>query len=189
MKSRDTLVKVSTDYIQQRIHFVWGVNVILDSDVAALYEVPRKVLMQSVKRNAERFSTEFMFRLTNDEEENLRSQIVTSSWGGRRNNHYAFTDISAAMLSSVLRSKRAIHINKQIIKTFVKFQHFINRQKELPYRVVQIEKEVEALIERVNYLMEVLEEMRDREKKPDGRFGFVAEPPTSYRVTKKKTAN
>ena len=93
-------------------------KVILDSDLAALYGVETKVLVQAVKRNIDRFPDDFMFQLNNDEFKNLKSQIVTSSWGGRRIAPYAFTEQGVAMLSSVLKSKRAVAVNIENMRPF-----------------------------------------------------------------------
>ena len=91
----------------------------LDSDLAELYGVETRTLNQAVKRNKMRFPAEFMFRLTKEEWQNLKSQIATSSWGSRRNFPYAFTEHGVTMLSSVLNSPRAIQINIQVIKAFI----------------------------------------------------------------------
>jgi hypothetical protein len=106
---RRKLVAATRERILRSIIMIRGQKVILDRDIAELYEVPTKALIQAVKRNAGRFPTDFMFRLSTREFKNLRSQIVTSSlWGGRRTAPYAFTEQGVAMLSSVLRSRHAI---------------------------------------------------------------------------------
>jgi hypothetical protein len=97
----------------------------LDRDLAELYEVETRVLNQAVNRNMERFPEEFMFQLTPEELEILISQIVTSSWGGTRKMPYAFTEYGVAMLSSVLRSKRAIQVNIQIMQIFSKIREML----------------------------------------------------------------
>ena len=105
--------------IAQTILFIRDQKVMLDADLANLYGVDTKVFVQAVKRNMDRFPEDFMFQLTKQEYDNLRSQIVTSSWGGRRYPPYAFTEQGVAMLSSVLRSKRAIQVNVEIMRAFV----------------------------------------------------------------------
>ena len=92
----------------------------LDQDLAGLYGVETKVLNQAVSRNRERFPEDFMFRLTREEFENLKSQIVTSSWGGRRYPPYAFTEHGILMLSGVLRSEQAVQVNIAIMRAFVR---------------------------------------------------------------------
>ena len=109
---------VPAERIQRCIYMVRGCKVILDNDLAELYGVQTKVLLQAMKRNIERFPADFMFQLSSSEFKILRSQIVTSSWGGRRYAPYAFTEQGVAMLSSVLRSKRAIEINIAIMRVF-----------------------------------------------------------------------
>ena len=110
--------------IEPKILTIRGVKVMLDSDLAVLYGVPTGALNQAVKRNIKRFLEEFMFRLTKTEWENLKSQFVTSSWGGRRVLPFAFTEHGVAMLSSVLNSERAIQINIQIIKAFIAVRRY-----------------------------------------------------------------
>lgn len=104
------------DNVRGLIYLIRGQKVMLDSDLARLYGVEAKVLNQAVKRNIERFPADFMFQLSKEEEENLKSQFVTSSWGGKRTLSYAFTEQGVAMLSSVLKSKRAIEVNIAIIR-------------------------------------------------------------------------
>ena len=111
----------------------------LDSDLAKLYEVETRVLNQAVKRNMERFPDDFMFQLTKEETENLRSQFVISSWGGTRKLPYAFTEQGVAMLSGVLKSKRAIQVNIQIMRTFVKLRQWALDNKELAERITELE--------------------------------------------------
>ena len=112
-------VSVPIERIERLILLIRGQKVMLDADLAALYGVETKVLVQAVKRNISRFPDDFMFQLTKEEFDILRSQTVTSSsWGGRRYPPYAFTEQGVAMLSSVLRSKRAVQVNIQIMRTF-----------------------------------------------------------------------
>jgi hypothetical protein len=117
----------------------------LSTDLALLYQVPPRVLVQAVKRNAERFPTDFMFQLTGDEFRNLKSQIVTSSWGGlRRATPYAFTEQGVAMLSSVLRSKRAINVNIEIMRAFVRLRRLVASNEELARKLAALEKKYDA---------------------------------------------
>ena len=118
-----------------------GHNVILDTDLAQLYEVETRVLVQAVKRNVERFPEDFMFQLTPEEFAILRSQSVTSSeWGGRRYPPYAFTEQGVAMLSSVLRSKRAVQANIEIMRAFVRLRRLLGSNADLQRRLDQLEK-------------------------------------------------
>ncbi len=187
MSTRKRKSKVPAAYIRNRIQPVRGVYVILDTDLAALYEVSTKVLIQSVKRNKERFPPDFMFQLTDNEEENLRSQIVTSSWGGRRYNHYAFTYNGIAMTSSVLRSKRAIETLKQIMRAFTALQQAIMRDRDISNRVTQLEYEVGELKQGMNIVYGIIDEARELEgKKPKVPMGFVGEPKAAYTARRKK---
>lgn len=116
----------------------------LDSDLAAMYGVSTKVLNQAVRRNISRFPEDFMFQLTPGEADSLRSQIVTSnkSRGGRRSLPYAFTEEGVAMLSSVLRSSRAIKVNIAIMRTFVRLRQFFISQKDLARKLDEIERKL-----------------------------------------------
>jgi len=109
---------VPMERITSKIYLMRGVKVMLDTDLAELYGVETKVLKQAVRRNINRFPAGFMFELTRDEFKNLRSQFVTSSWGGTRYPPMAFTEQGVAMLSSVLKSDRAIQVNIHIMRAF-----------------------------------------------------------------------
>jgi len=126
----------SNERIVQLIVVVRGQKVILDFDIAALYRVTTKALVQAVKRNVGRFPRDFMFRLTARELTNLRSQIVTSSsWGGRRTLPWAFTEQGVAMLSSVLRSRRAMRVNVEIMRAFVQVRRMLSGHNELVRKI------------------------------------------------------
>jgi len=144
--------------IENLIHVIRGKQVMLDRDLARLYGVEARALNQAVQRNRERFPEDFMFQLSKEEFENLRSQIVTSSeeeilksqnvissWGGIRKWPYVFTENGVAMLSSVLRSQQAISINIQIMRAFNAMRHFITSNAQVFQRVENIEKNILAL--------------------------------------------
>lgn len=144
--------------IENLIHVIRGKQVMLDRDLARLYGVEARALNQAVQRNIERFPEDFMFQLSKEEFENLRSQIVTSSeeeilksqnvissWGGIRKWPYVFTENGVAMLSSVLRSQQAISINIQIMRAFNAMRHFITSNAQVFQRVENIEKNILAL--------------------------------------------
>ena len=118
MKSKADIVL--SDIVQSKIILIRGQKVMLDADPAELYEVSTKRLNEQVRRNSRRFPSDFMFQLTKDEYEILRSQFATSSWGGRRYLPFAFTEQGVAMLSSVLESERAVLVNVEIKRTFVR---------------------------------------------------------------------
>ena len=137
------LIKI--DDIQKRIYTVRKVQVMLDEDLAVLYGVKTKVLNQAVKRNQERFPPEFMFQLTKEDMENLRSQIVTSSWGGRRYLPYAFTEQGVAMLSAVLKSETAVKVSIQIMNAFVAMRRFLLSNAQIFQRLDSLElKQIET---------------------------------------------
>lgn len=132
--------------IPQRIYDFRGHRIMLSTDLADLYGVEARVLIQAVKRNLDRFPRDFMFQLNAKEFKVLKSQFVTSSWGGaRRARPYAFTEQGVAMLSSVLRSKQAIQLNIHIMRAFVHLRRIALTHSELSKRVAEVEKEVTAL--------------------------------------------
>lgn len=148
--------------IQSKIHEIRGRRVMLDFDLAALYEVETRVLKQSVRRNFERFDgDDFMFELSEFEIANLRSQFVTSSWGGTRYAPFAFTEMGVAMLSSVLRSNKAIEINRGIMRAFVAIREYLTGSAlqfaelaELRERIKALEHGAEETLGSVNDLSE-----------------------------------
>lgn len=133
---------VKRERIERRVLRLRGHNVMLDEDLAALYRVDVKALNQAVKRNRERFPSDFMFRLTARETKSLRSQIVTSNVGrgGRRNAPYAFTEQGVAMLSSVLRSALAIRVNIEIMRAFVTLRRVIDSHGDLANKLDELEE-------------------------------------------------
>ncbi len=131
MYSKESRALIPAEPIEGFIHLIRGNKVLLDRDLASLYGVETKHLVQAVKRNKERFPEDFMFQLTDQEAENLMSQIVTSSWGGHRKLPMAFTEQGVAMLSSVLRSPQAVTVNIEIMRAFVRLRHVLASHKEL----------------------------------------------------------
>ncbi len=135
---------VLADRITSTILFLRGEKVMLDHDLAKLYGVEVKVLNQAVKRNIERFPADFMFQLTLEEARILRSQFVTSSWGGVRKAPYAFTEHGVAMLSAVLRSPRAIQVSIEVVRTFVRLRRILATHADLARKMVAMEKKYDA---------------------------------------------
>jgi hypothetical protein len=126
--------------IRQSIYLIRGQKVILDAHLAELYKVETRALIQAVTRNRSRFPRDFMFQLSKREFANLRSQIVMSSlWGGRRSAPYAFTEQGVAMLSSVLRSRRAVSVNIEIMRTFVELRRMVSEHADLAKRIAELE--------------------------------------------------
>ncbi len=126
--------------IKNSIHEIRGKRVILDYELAKMYEVETRVLKQAVRRNIDRFPEDFMFELTEEEMKNLTSQIVMSSWGGTRHGTFAFTEQGIAMLSSVLKSKLAIQINISIMRAFVMMRQWSLTYHELAERLEELER-------------------------------------------------
>ena len=155
--------------IENKILFMRGKKVMLDSELAKLYGVPTKVLIQAVRRNIKRFPLDFTYQLTKKEVVNLRSQFVTSSWGGRRYLPYAFTEQGVAMLSTVLNSERAIHVNIQIMRTFTKLREMIESNKDLKRKIEEIEKKYDK---QFLVVFEAIKRLIDPELKPKRKIGF-----------------
>jgi len=162
-----TLVPV--EVIEKHILVLRNQKVILDKDLSQLYGVPTKVLIQAVKRSLKRFPPDFMFQLNGDEFEILRSQIVTSSWGGRRYFPYAFTEQGIAMLSSVLNSERAIAVNIEIMRAFVRLREMVASHKELAKKLQELEKKYDA---QFKVVFDAIHTLLEPPKKPKRRIGF-----------------
>jgi hypothetical protein len=173
---------ITTNTIENKIIVIRDQSAILDRDLAELYGVETKVLVQAVKRNIARFPVDFMFQLSNDEFRNLRSQIVTSSWGGRRYPPYAFTENGVAMLSSVLNSDKAIQINIQIMRVFNRFKRMYFAYDELKKIIYDLEQrqreDKRTLSDEIKNLSQILFlEVNRLEKlmKPRKQIGFKKE--------------
>lgn len=139
------LPMIPMERIEQAIIMLRGEKVMLDADLAALYGVETRVLVQAVKRHQERFPADFMFQLTRVEFDYLRSQSVTSSqWGGRRYPPYAFTEQGVAMLSSVLNSPRAIQVNIEIMRAFIRLRRMLASHAELARKLENLEKKYDV---------------------------------------------
>ena len=132
---------IPIERIEKVIYLIHGHKVMLDTDLAELYDVETRILVRNVKRNIDRFPKDFMFQLTKKEDEVLRSQIGISKkgWGGRRYAPYVFTEQGVAMLSSVLRSERAVAVNIEIMRAFVKLREMLSSHKELARKLTEME--------------------------------------------------
>jgi len=135
---------IPIESVAGKILLIRNQKVMMDRDLAELYGVETRVPMQGVKRNINRFPSDFMFQLNNAEFKNLKSQFVTSSWGGIRRLPHAFSEQGVAMLSSVLRSKRAVDVNIAIMRAFVRMRELLYADKELALRVEKIEKKLDS---------------------------------------------
>lgn len=163
---------VPHDQLEQSILVIRGHRVMLSTDLAKLYTVEPRVLMQAVKRNRDRFPADFMFQLTEQEFHRLKSQFVISSWGGlRRAYPYAFTEQGVAMLSSVLRSKRAIQVNIAIMRAFVQLREMIGANKTLAKRLSDLEKKYDG---QFRVVFEAIRELMTVPASKSRRIGFKA---------------
>ena len=166
--------KTAASRVESSIRLLRGERVILDSDLADLYEVSPRALLQAVRRNIERFPSDFAFQLTKEEFDNLRSQSVTSSWGGRRYPPFAFTEQGVEMLSSVLRSERAINVNIEIMRAFVRLRLLLSENVALSRRLDDLEKKYDTEFKLV---FDVLRDLAAPKpvSKPPCRIGFSQE--------------
>jgi len=160
-------ILVPMERIERAILMLRGHKVMLDADLAALYGVETKALVRAVKRNEDRFPHDFMFQLSREESDNLRLHFGTSSsWGGRRYLPYAFTEQGVAMLSSVLRSPRAVQVNIEIMRAFVRLRKMLASNAELAKKLDALEKKYDvqfrAVFEAIRQLMAPREPKRRR---------------------------
>ena len=160
---------VPVELISSKIFFIRGVKVLLDRDLAELYDVETRVLNQAVKRHIKRFPEDFMFQLTRAEFNNLKSQFVTSSWGGVRKLPSAFTEQGVAMLSGLLNSDRAIDVNIQIMRTFTKLRQMISANEELKREIDGLRQLTD---ERFQIVFETLDQLLSEETNPPKKIGF-----------------
>ena len=164
---------IPSERVEQKIYLIRGQKVMLDRDLAELYGVETKILNQAVKRNSDRFPMDFMFQLSLIEASNLRSQIVTSSfdkgWGGLRRPPFAFTEQGVAMLSSILKSHRAIAVNIQIIRTFTKLREMISENDRLRRKLEVLEKQYD---EQFKIVFDALRRILAEDEQPKPEIGF-----------------
>ncbi|GAH54998.1 unnamed protein product [marine sediment metagenome] len=171
---------IPAERIEGSILLIRGQKVLLDLDLARLYRVATKVLLQSVKRNIDRFPADFMFELTKDEFAILRSQIVTSRWGGRRYPPYAFTEQGVAMLSSVLHSPRAVQVNIEIMRAFVRLRRILDSHAGLARKLAAVERKYDAQFKVVfNAIRQLMAPPPEAKRK---RIGFATEHEESQKT-------
>ena len=145
-------------------------RVMLSSDLATLYQVEPRVLMQAVKRNLERFPGDFMFQLDREEWGHLKSQNVISSWGGSRTPPYAFTEQGVAMLSSVLNSPLAVQVNIEIMRTFVRLRRILTENADLSRRLDELEQHYD---EQFKSVFDALRQLMNPPQTPGRSIGFI----------------
>jgi hypothetical protein len=159
--------------IRAAIVMLRGENVLLDRDLAELYGVETRALLQAVRRNRERFPDDFAFQLTRNEYRDLRSQFVISSWGGRRSLPFAFTEQGVAMLSSVLRSERAVSVNVEIMRAFVRLRRLLASHADLARKLADLERKYDAQFKAVFDAIRALMEPPPKPVAPKPRIGFA----------------
>jgi hypothetical protein len=165
-------ISIPDEVLMKKIYMVNDTKVMLDRDLAELYQVETKRLNEQVKRNSERFPEDFMFQLTSEQWENLKSQNATSSWGGRRTLPYVFTEQGVAMLSSVLKSSVAINVNIQIIRVFTKMRAMLLTHKDLLIEMEEIRKKVGGQDEKIELIFNYLQQFIKEQETPRTPIGF-----------------
>jgi len=168
---------VPVESVVRKIYLIRGQKVMLDGDLAVFYGIETKVLNQAVKRNKDRFPVNFMFQLKTEEYDsflrsqtvtlNLKSQIVTSSWGGKRKLPYAFTELGVVMLSSVLKSKKAVQVSIAVVNAFIKMRSYLATHGQI---LEKLEKHDENFV----IIFDVLRQLTDKPKTVTGKYGFKA---------------
>lgn len=175
---------VPIEVIEKKILLIGGQKVMLDSDLAALYGVTTKRLNEQVRRNLKRFPPDFMYQLSWEEFESLKSHFATSSsWGGRRTMPYVFTEQGIAMLSSVLNSARAIDVNIQIMRAFVKLREMMSSHRGLARKLSELEKKYDGQFQIV---FNAIRQLIEVEEKPKRKIGYISERRAVYRTTKRR---
>ncbi|WP_317898235.1 ORF6N domain-containing protein [Aurantibacillus circumpalustris] len=167
---------IPEELITNKIYFIRNQKVMLDKDLASLYEVETKVLKQAVKRNIDRFPEDFMFELTKEESDSLRSQFVTLKRGGHvKYLPMAFSEQGVAMLSSVLNSKRAIKVNIQIIRLFTKLRAVLSDNTELRLEIEHIKKKLNNHSQNIELVFKYLDELIEKKEstKPRKKIGYI----------------
>ncbi len=171
-QTKKQLVTIPTERIISRILLIRGKKVMIDRDLAELYEVETRVLNQAVRRNIDRFPTDFMFQLNKQETSLWKSQIVITKADkkGLRRSPLVFTEQGVAMLSSVLNSKRAVQVNIQIIRTFTKLRELLTTNKDLKQKIEAMEKKYDK---QLRGIFEAIKHLLIDEEKPKRRIGFT----------------
>ena len=179
--ARNSVLMNELQKIKSMIFTIRGYHVMLDADLASMYQVETKVLNQAVKRNINRFPSEFMFQLSQAEYANLKSHFVTSSWGGRRKLPFAFTEHGVIMLSSVLNSTVATKINIAVVKAFIDMRHYISKpirkklddlEKVLMLHIDDTNHNFEEYAVTINKIIITLNNLIETPPKPKKRIGF-----------------
>jgi hypothetical protein len=174
-EKQTTVLSIPNEHIEKRIYFIRGLKVMLDSDLAELYGVETRALVQAVKRNRDRFPEDFMIQMTSEELELWRSQIVISNPAAKmalRRPPYAFTEQGVAMLSSVLRSDRAVKVNIAIMRAFVRLREILAVHKDLARRIEALEGKHADHDANIRVLFQTVREYLEAAPKKSRRIGF-----------------
>ncbi|MGD0800175.1 MAG: ORF6N domain-containing protein [Terracidiphilus sp.] len=187
MTSKSALVPYS---IENQIHLVRGQRVLLDTDLAALYEVEVRALIQAVKRNDKRFPPDFVFQLTAEENEALRSQIVISksSRGGRRYSPYAFTEHGAIMAAGVLNSPRAVEMSIFVVRAFLRLREMLATNKALAAKLAELEQRLETTDHKILEIIEAIHVLAMPPEKPARQIGFHPDALSKPKMLEANTA-
>jgi len=173
-------ILLSEELISNKIYFIRNQKVMLDVDLSELYIIETRRLNEQVKRNLSRFPDDFMFQLTENEFQNLKSQFATSSWGGTRKLPYAFTEHGVLMLSSVLKSDKAIQTNIQIMRIFSKVRQMLLDTTDLKIDILQIQKKLENHDKNIELVFSYLDELSEKKKRSNQEQKLV----TKSKLTK-----
>jgi phage regulator Rha-like protein len=179
---------IPNEWIQKRIYLIRNQKVMIDSDLAELYGIETKILNKAVSRNVDRFPDDFMFPLTLEEWNSLRFHFGTSKTGrgGRRYLPFVFTEQGVAMLSSVLKSKRAVKVNIQIMRAFVMLREILSSHKELAHKLKELELKIETHDEQITAIFEAINQLISEPEKPKRKIGFGVEEPKAKYSAKRK---
>ncbi len=162
--------------VDDKIFVIRGIQVMIDNDLSELYQVETKRLMEQVRRNIERFDSDFMFQLTKEEFDNLKSQNATSSWGGKRKLPFVFTEQGVYMLATVLKSGIAVDVTKQIMRTFVKLKNQSVPYFDIITRLEKLEtedKKTKELLQKVVQVVTNMKDIQNEAKKGTQKIGFI----------------
>jgi hypothetical protein len=165
-------ITLPDEVVMRKIYLIRDQKVMLDDDLANLYQVETRRLNEQVKRNRGRFPKDFMFQLTEAESKNLMSQNATSSWGGRRKRPYVFTEHGVLMLSSVLNSERAIQVNIRIMRIYAKLREMLMTNKDILLKIEKLERKVVKHDQDIKIVFEYLKNLLNPKTGPMRRIGF-----------------
>lgn len=188
IQKTDNKPVISVERIETYIYLIRGQKVMLDSDLAELYGVETKVLKRAVKRNSQRFPNDFMFQLNNQEVISLRCQIGTSKTGhgGSRYLPFAFTEQGVAMLSGVLTNPRAIRVNIEIMRAFIRLRQLLASHKELARKLTELEGQLRDHDEQIQAIFDAIRQLMTQPEAPRKKIGFHVREKHARYMTKRK---